>query len=314
MPKRLTLHEFIEKSKKIHNNKYLYISTEYKNNITHVGIECPLHGIFYQTPKDHIQGCGCPKCGMHVCRINRKIAKEKFLSLATKKYADKYDYSYSCYVDYETPINIICPVHGSFSQKPHLHLLAKYGCPECSNMIVTNKKYNDVTTFIDKSRKIHGTVYDYSLVNYKSSLIKVIIICRNHGKFEVTPNNHIQGVGCKQCSSNVSNKETAWLDSLKVPNEYRQKIIKIKNKKIKPDAYNPGTNTIYEFWGDYWHGNPKIYDPYNRNLNNKKTFGELYKETMEKRELICGAGYNLIEIWESDWKEMINIQNIKDIL
>ena len=55
--------EFIEKSKKIHNNKYDYSKVIYINNYTNVIITCKIHGEFMQTPDIHInQKCGCPSC------------------------------------------------------------------------------------------------------------------------------------------------------------------------------------------------------------------------------------------------------------
>lgn len=46
---------FIEKSKKIHNNKYSYELVEYINTLTEVKIVCPVHGIFHQLPKTHLK-------------------------------------------------------------------------------------------------------------------------------------------------------------------------------------------------------------------------------------------------------------------
>lgn len=40
------------------------------------------------------------------------------------------------------------------------------------------------------------------------------------------------------------------------------------------------------------------------NPKNKKTFGELYKETQIRKKAILNAGFNLIEIWDSDWKQL----------
>ena len=55
--------EFIEKSKKIHNNKYDYSKVNYINNYTNVVITCKKHGEFLQTPDLHInKKCGCPSC------------------------------------------------------------------------------------------------------------------------------------------------------------------------------------------------------------------------------------------------------------
>ena len=75
----------------------------------------------------------------------------------------------------------------------------------------------------------------------------------------------------------------------------------LNNKRIKFDGYCEKTNTVYEFHGDYFHGNPKIYKKDGVNLLNKKKFGVLYKNTIERELLIKNNGYNLITIWENDY-------------
>lgn len=57
-----TLSEFIRKANKIHNNKYDYSLSEYKNNHTKVKIMCPYHGVFEQSPMSHLDNKGCSKC------------------------------------------------------------------------------------------------------------------------------------------------------------------------------------------------------------------------------------------------------------
>ena len=54
--------------------------------------------------------------------------------------------------------------------------------------------------FIDKANRIHNNKYDYSKVNYIRSSQKVKIICKQHGEFKKTPNDHINGQGCKKCT------------------------------------------------------------------------------------------------------------------
>jgi len=116
---------------------------------------------------------------------------------------------------------------------------------------------------------------------------------------------HLAGHGCSKCSAgaNSTKSENQWLDYVSVPNtaENRQCTLYIDNRRIKVDGYIQETNTIYEFWGDFWHGNPKTTIENNVNPKNKKTFGQLFKDTQTKRQLILDAGYNLIEIWGSDW-------------
>jgi hypothetical protein len=56
------LRTFIKKANKIHNKKYNYSNVVYKNTYTNVGILCPVHGEFFQEPRTHIRGHGCPSC------------------------------------------------------------------------------------------------------------------------------------------------------------------------------------------------------------------------------------------------------------
>lgn len=54
--------------------------------------------------------------------------------------------------------------------------------------------------FIQKAKDVHGGRYDYSEVDYITAQIKVCIVCREHGRFYQTPNNHLWGKGCYKCA------------------------------------------------------------------------------------------------------------------
>ena len=60
--KERQMNEFIERSKKIHCNKYDYSKVEYVNSTTKVCIICPEHGEFWQMPASHLRGYGCHEC------------------------------------------------------------------------------------------------------------------------------------------------------------------------------------------------------------------------------------------------------------
>lgn len=62
---QLTTETFKEKAIKLHELAYGYLEVKYVNNKTPVKIFCyePNHGFFYQTPKNHLRGDGCPVCG-----------------------------------------------------------------------------------------------------------------------------------------------------------------------------------------------------------------------------------------------------------
>jgi len=90
--------------------------------------------------------------------------------------------------------------------------------------------------FIEKSIKIHGNEYDYSLVEYVNNKTKVKIICKNHGIFEQRPDNHIQNQKCPNCINNnfKSNKDEFIKKSTdKFGNLYDYSLVEYKNNKTK---------------------------------------------------------------------------------
>lgn len=112
--KRLTKEIFINRSSKIHKLKYDYSNVEYKNNSTKVCIICPIHGDFYQTPQNHMNGKGCPKCKSIATGERCRYSTEQFILSAKKVHRDRYDYSKVKYKDAKTKVCIICPIHGEF--------------------------------------------------------------------------------------------------------------------------------------------------------------------------------------------------------
>lgn len=99
---------------------------------------------------------------------------------------------------------------------------------------------------------------------------------------------------------NCSYVEKKWLDIMGVPDdkEHRQVII----GKYRVDGFIPETNTIYEFYGDYWHGNIKRYNPNKINKYTGLTMQELYDKTIAREKELRDMGYNLITEWESNQK------------
>lgn len=54
--------EFIKRAKIVHGDTYDYSKVVYEKYNKRVNIICKEHGNFYQTPKSHLQGHGCPYC------------------------------------------------------------------------------------------------------------------------------------------------------------------------------------------------------------------------------------------------------------
>lgn len=276
---------------KKHNNLYNYSLVNYINSNTPVIIICKIHGKFLQKPTHHLRGQGCRKCNKP-----EKIDKKNFIKKAILKHGNKFDYSNIKYTKYTNQIKLTCMIHGKFITTPYLHINSEYGCQKCSKYSHTLEK------FIQKSNFIHNNKYDYSKTKYIIGTDKVKIICKKHGIFLQNANSHLAGRGCPNCHSKISKIEIKWLDYLNIKNEYRHKSIILNNKRYNFDAFDKNTNTIYEFYGDFWHGNIKVFNPEKINKLCKKTFQELYLKTLKREIELIYAGYNLITIWENDFK------------
>jgi hypothetical protein len=123
---------------------------------------------------------------------------EEFISKSKEIHDDKYDYSKVEYVNAQTKVCIICPIHGEFWQRPLDHIKNKSGCPRCVGRNKTTEE------FIKKAKEVHGNKYDYSKVEYKGAFTKVCIICPEHGEFWQVPNNHLNGKGCPYCNHGLT--------------------------------------------------------------------------------------------------------------
>jgi hypothetical protein len=296
--------EWIQKATLIHGDKYDYSKVEYKTAKHKVIIICKLHGEFKQIPNSHLLGYNCMKC-----TNNYNPTTEESIIKAKLIHGDKYDYSKVNYTNSKEKVIIICKIHGDFEQTMDSHINKHTECRKCSgNYIPTTEE------FIQKAILIHGDKYNYSKVDYKNNRDKIIIICNKHGQFEQTPNNHIQKKGCLKCNLYLySRAQIVWLNSMAfIKNIYIQHAenegeYQIPTTKFKADGYCKETNTIYEYHGDYWHGNPKIYSSTCINNTTHCTFGELYESTVNKEKIIRELGFNLVTIWESDWIHFIRL-------
>lgn len=228
----------------------------------------------------------------------KRLTIEQFIEKAKAVHGDRYSYSNSVYVNAHTHIAITCAVHGDFHTNPNNHLTG-YNCPTCGTEQGSSKCRKTLEQFVMDAKAVHGERYDYSLVKYKNDNEKVELLCPVHGSFWIRPTNHLHASqGCRSCNMPKSSKCVKWLDSLNVPEQYRETRLTINGTIIIADAFDPETNTVYEYWGDYWHGNPTKYDQSAINPHVNKTFGELYQRTQDKRVLISSM-YDLVEAWET---------------
>lgn len=160
-----SLESFIEKSKKVHADKYDYSKVKYKNNREVVEIICKKHGSFFQTPHNHLCGSGCPKCKGEECSERISLTLKDFIERASEIHNKRYDYSLIKDINSNSKVSIICPKHGIFQQDKHSHLKG-VGCPMCKSSHGERK----VTYFLQKNNIEY--IPQYKIVNEN-------IFCKN---------------------------------------------------------------------------------------------------------------------------------------
>lgn len=231
---------------------------------------------------------------------------EEFVAKALKIHGHTYDYSKVKYVRALDKVCIVCKKHGEFYQQPSAHLSGQ-GCMICG---YSKNRFEDTETFIKKSIKKHGNTYDYSKSNRVDAKSKVVVTCRVHGDFLISASDHYLGYGCKQCNpKRYSKVAIQWI--LKESKSRRLQNVQhaenngeffIPDLRIFVDGYHKRTKTIFEFYGDDWHGNLNKHRPNTKcHPFNTKTARQLFKETMKREQKIIQSGYRLIVIWESDY-------------
>ncbi len=169
---RLTINEFKKRIYKKYGNKFNLNKVVYINNSTPAKIICKKHGEFFVRPDAFfISKYGCKECGKKYQYEHKKTKFDVFLQRAKKKYNDKFDLSQINYINYQTKIKIICPVHGIFYKEPYKFIRQKHGCYKCSidavqksrekqgliigrqNLPEQDSYYNEVMKYTERSYK-----------------------------------------------------------------------------------------------------------------------------------------------------------------
>ena len=134
--------------------------------------------------------------------MGRRLTKEEFIKKARDIFGDKYDYSKVVYINNSTKIEIYDKEYNEyFWITPASHL---NGCESArrKNIKLREKFSMGIENFISKAKEIHGDKYDYSKTKYGcNKKDKIIVTCPKHGDFFISPDSHINGSGCKYCTT-----------------------------------------------------------------------------------------------------------------
>lgn len=169
---RLTQQDFIKMAQDKHQGKYFYSKTKFENTRGKVIITCPHHGDFLQIADAHLRGRACPKCGNDKAQKVMSMGIGDFIKNANQIHNGKYDYSKTKYINGYTKVEIICPVHGSFWQRPHNHLQTK-GCHRCGE----DSKFNfKKSKYIEHCKNVNNglsNIYIIKCFNEQETFFKI---------------------------------------------------------------------------------------------------------------------------------------------
>ena len=192
---KMTTEDFITKARQIHGDKYDYSKVEYVNNRTKVCIICKECGNeFLMTPNSHLSGQKCRICAYKEMGLHKRMTTEDFITKARQIHGDKYDYSKVEYVNFDTPVCIICSekddngiIHGEFWQTPHKHLSGGC-CSKCNEFKLEREvrlllEKNNIDYIFQTSKKdfkwLNRLSLDFYLPNYN-----IAIECQGIQHFE----------------------------------------------------------------------------------------------------------------------------------
>lgn len=137
--------EFDEKSNNRFNGRYRRL-TPYVDTYTEIYFECPIHGVFKQSPINHLQSvCGCQECGNEKKKQSLLKPQDECIEEFRAIHGKEYDYSKFVYYGYNKESEIICNKHGSFYLTPSKHLRGQ-GCPYCHS----SKMETEIRTLLNE--------------------------------------------------------------------------------------------------------------------------------------------------------------------
>jgi len=301
------------------NKKQIYSSTHEK-----LKFRCTNNHIVYMSPHNVLNGYGCKQCSMKNVGIKNTISHTNFLDKLQKR---NEQYSRKIFLmegqNYHgtyIKLEFKCEYGHIFKTIPKV-ILKGHGCSECGKKISKQTHQHTIEDYqrlLDNRNKQNPCKKVWLCENqtYTSQRDFMWFKCEQDHRWNARCGDIIHhNSGCPECNNkNYSLMAIDWLDTIaKQQNIYIQHVKQggeflIPNTKYKVDGYCKDNNTIYEFYGDAFHGNPLLYNPDDccHPYDDKITAGELYKKTLEREQIIRNLGYNIVNIWELEWKKIKN--------
>ena len=126
---------FINQCIAIHGDKYSYDKVHWRHSYSLISVYCKIHKEYFtQVAADHLNKCGCPKCGNISTSVRLTKPESLYVKQITKIHKGKYSIEKGSYLGDGIKILHFCDIQKEwFNMKPS-HVLAGHGCSQCGNL------------------------------------------------------------------------------------------------------------------------------------------------------------------------------------
>lgn len=313
---RLSLEEAVEKLKEKHPKLILLSYNKKKNQPARVSLECADCGKRFARHWSHLMTSdrcpGCPICSAEA-RREGFVARDETIE-KIQEVVESLDLQI---VEIERRngklyIDVKCLVCGCLSNKAYSNLMRRHGCKACAAAKASERMMKSHEQYVKDVSARHGNAVEV-LSPYKGDNKKVKLRCKDGHTWRAHAGSILQGRYCPHCNTPKKYSFVAirWLESIaekegiKIEHAENGGERRFPDLNITVDGFCEETNTVYEFYGDTWHGNPKKFSaedrphPFDTNL----TAAAIWKRDAAREQALRDAGYRVITIWESDWNE-----------
>lgn len=271
-------------------------------NACHHTWDADLHGVMYGKKR------GCPSC-----------ARKRIVAAATQKRKSNKDIDRELetrttkrvgeYINNHTKIEWLCVTcNYTWFKTPSDIIHSHHGCPRCSKRERVTNEFID-TKLIETKRNIRR------IGNSCGCMTKINWQCTDcSGMWSARPNDifSTHKSGCPYCQrKNYSRMAIEWITYVEKTNNIHIQHagnggeFRIPGTRLYADGYCSDTNTIYEFHGNRFHGNPRMFEPTDKchPYDPTLTAEQLYTNTLRREQRLASKGYSVVTIWEDEWVE-----------
>lgn len=137
----------------------------------------------------------------------QRLTQDQFIALAKEAHGDVYDYSLVEYINFRTPVTVICRKCGPFKVRPHLHTSNKTKCPSCN----VKSMRGSLDEFVSRCRMSFDCAnLDFSNTIYTGCKNPVTVKCKLHGEFTKRRAHDLwYSKGCPLCAKGA-NGQYKW--------------------------------------------------------------------------------------------------------